>query len=82
MTFREKLEIVRALEKLKIDAIELPRIEDAKADSLLNRTIASMMATELSATVGYTAESIEEAWESIRAAKRPVLHVMLPVSTV
>ncbi|MBR4444002.1 MAG: hypothetical protein IKS52_12125 [Clostridia bacterium] len=82
LTFREKLEIVRALEKLKIDAIELPRIEDGKADSLLNRTIASMMTTELSATVGYTAESIEEAWESIRTARKPVLHVMLPVSTV
>ena len=47
LTFREKLEIVRALDKLKIDTIELPRIEDAKADSLLNRTVASMIATEL-----------------------------------
>ena len=82
LTFREKLEIVRALDKLKIDGIELPRIEDAKADSLLNRTIASMISTEVSATVGFTAESVEAAWESIRAAKKPVLHVVLPVSTV
>ncbi|MBR3504821.1 MAG: hypothetical protein IKO07_11370 [Clostridia bacterium] len=82
LTFREKLEIVRALDKLKIDTIELPRIEDAKADSLLNRTVASMIATEISATVGLDAGSVKEAWESIRAAKKPVLHVMLPVSTV
>ena len=33
MTFREKLEIVRALDRLKIDVIELPRIEDSRADS-------------------------------------------------
>ena len=82
LTFKEKLEIVRALDKLKIDTIELPRIEDGKADSLLNRTLASLTATELSATVGYTVESVAAAWESIRAAKKSALHVMLPVSTV
>ena len=82
LTFREKLEIVRSLEKLRVDTIELPRIEDGKADSLLNRTVASMVSSELSATVGYTADSVKEAWESIRAAKKPALHVILPVSTV
>jgi len=82
MTFREKLEIVRALDRLKVDVIELPRIVDGRTDSLLNRTVASMVTSELSATVGQDAASVGEAWESIRAAKKPVLHVMLPVSTV
>ena len=82
LTFREKLETVRALDKLHVDTIELPKIEDSKTDSLTNRTIASMISTELSATVGQTADSVRETWESIRAAKKPVLHVMLPVSNV
>ena len=82
LTFREKLEIVRSLDKLRIDTIELPRIEDGRTDGLLNRTVASMVSAEVSATVGDTVQSVEEAWESIRAAKKPALHVILPVSTV
>ena len=82
LTFKEKLEMARCLDRLKVDAIELAPITDGKADQLANKTIATMVNTVVSATAGQTVESIDEAWESIRTARRPQLHVMMPVSPV
>ena len=47
MSFKEKLEIARTLDRLKLDTIELPPIGAAKADQLSNKTIASMVSTAL-----------------------------------
>jgi len=82
LSFKEKLEMARCLDRLKVDVIELAPITGGKADQLANKTIASMVNTVVSATAGETIESIEEAWESIRSAKHPQLHIMLPVSPV
>ena len=82
LTFKEKLEMARALDRLKVDAIELPAITGGKADVLSNKTIASMVSTAVSATVDVTAASVEETWESVRAARQPVLNVLAPASPV
>ena len=44
LSFKERLEITRTLDRLQADAIELPPIRDAKADALRNKTIASLVA--------------------------------------
>lgn len=82
LSFKEKLEMARCLDRLKVDAIELAPITGGKADQLANKTIASMVNTVVSATVGQDEASIDEAWESIRNARHPQLHVMMPVSPV
>ena len=82
LTFKEKLEIARSLDRLKADTIELAPISGSKADQLANRTIASMVATRISAAVDISAGNIEETWESIRTAKKPKLNLLVPVSTV
>ena len=82
LSFREKLEAVRTLDKLKLDGIELAAIVDEKTDSLLNRTLSSLIASELIVPVGLTVESVRAAWESVKSAQKPVLHVMAPLSTV
>ncbi|MBE5774444.1 MAG: hypothetical protein E7337_11000 [Clostridiales bacterium] len=82
LSFKEKLEMARCLDRVKADVIELAPIADGKADQLANKTIASMVNTVVSATCGMTVESVEEAWESIRNAKHPKLHIMTPVSPV
>ena len=51
MTFKEKLEIARSLDRLKVDALEVPPISGSKADQLANRTIASMISCRISAAV-------------------------------
>lgn len=82
LSFKEKLEMARCLDRLKVDVIELPPIINGKADQLAHKTIAAMVNTVVSATANLTVESIEETWESIRNAKHPQLHIMAPVSTV
>ena len=51
LSFKEKLEVARSLDRLKADTIELAPISDSKADQLANRTIASMVVTRISAAV-------------------------------
>jgi len=82
MSFKEKLEVARTLDRLKLDTIELPAIGAAKADQLSNKTIASMVGTALSAAVEIGCGMVEETWESIRTARHPQLNLLVPVSTV
>ena len=83
LSFKERVEIARTLDRLQVDTVELPAIRDPKTDVLSNKTIASVVsAAHLSAAVGLTEESVEQAWESVKGARRPALHVMVPVSPV
>ena len=82
MTFKDKLEIARILDRLKVDAIELAPITGSKAEQLTNRTVASMVSARVSAAVEVSAGNIEETWDSIRNAKEPSLNLLVPVSTV
>ncbi len=82
MTFKEKLEIARTLDRLKVDAIELAPISAGKAEQLANRTIASMVSARVSAAVDISVGNIEETWDSIRSAREPSLNILVPVSTV
>ena len=82
MSFKEKLEVARTLDRLKLDTIKLPAIGAAKADQLSNKTIASMVSTALSAAVEIGCGMVEETWESIRTARHPQLNLLVPVSTV
>ena len=82
LTFKEKLEIARSLDRLRADTIELAPISGKKADQLANRTIASMVVTRISAAVDISVGNVEETWESVRTAKKPKLNIIAPVSTV
>lgn len=82
-TFKEKIEICRQLEKLKVDVIELPAIENPKSDILFVRTASSFMGScVLSVCVGMTSESFDYAVQAVSAAKAPRLRIEVPVSPV
>ena len=80
LAFKEKLEIARSLDRLKADTIELAPISSSRADQLANRTIASMVATRISAAVDIAEGNIEETWESVRSARKPKLNLLVPTS--
>ncbi len=83
LSFKERVEIARTLDRLGVDEIELPALRDGKAGVLSNKTIASVVSSaRLSAAVGTTEESVTETWESVKAARQAVLHIMLPASSV
>lgn len=81
LSFREKTEIAKQLDKLGADVIELPAMKNEKADMLLIKNIASVVEkSALSVTAGFTRESVEAAFSCIKDAKHPVINIALPVS--
>ncbi len=83
LSFKEKIEIVRQLEKLNINAIELPAIENKKSDVLLVRTISSFVQSSIiSVAAGMSEDGVDFAIEALSAAKNPRIRVELPVSPV
>ncbi len=82
ISFKEKLEIARMIDHLRVDVIELPPIGAGKADLLSNKTIASMVKNGISAAVEINSDAVEETWDSIRTAAHPQINLLCPVSTV
>ena len=83
LTFKEKLELVKLLDKLGIDCIELSPITRSKADSLCIKSIAQTVrnaAVAVPASLENT--SIDETWEALKEAAHPVLQIICPVSSV
>ena len=81
LSFREKTEIAKQLDKLGVDVIELPVIKNEKTDALLVKNIANV--TEkcaVSIPSGYTKESVDAAYACVKDAKCPVINVALPMS--
>ncbi len=83
LSFKEKIEIVRQLEKLNIDAIELPAIENKKTDVLLVRTISSFVKNSIiSVAAGMSIDGVELAAEALSATQKPRIRIELPLSPV
>jgi len=82
-TFKEKIEIARQLERLKVDIIELPCIQNGKTDILLVRTLSSFVKNSiLSVAVSVLPGSLENALEALSGASHPRIRVEVPVSPV
>jgi 2-isopropylmalate synthase len=82
-SFKEKTEIARQLEKLNVDVIELPEIQNTKSDILFVRTAASFVKNSIiSVAAGLSAQSIEDAASALTNAAKPRIRIELPVSTV
>jgi len=83
LSFREKVEMAKLMDKLNYETIELPMIANEKTDTLLIKTIAAALkSSALVCRVGDTTESIDLAWNALKGAKRPVLQVAIPTSIV
>ena len=82
LSFKQKLEIARKLERLGVDAVELPEIGSAKADTLLVRTISSFVKTSaISVAASSSLESVERAAEALSSAAHPRIRIELPMSS-
>lgn len=81
-SFKEKIEIARQLQNLCVDVIELPAIENVKSDSLLIRTITSVVKKSIiSVAVGMTKKSVEDTVAALNGALNARLRIEVPVST-
>lgn len=82
-SFREKIEIARNLENLKVDVIELPEIIEEKVDALLVKTVASFVKNGIiSVGAGVFASSVDNAINTLSSIKNSRVRIELPVSPV
>jgi 2-isopropylmalate synthase len=83
MSFKEKLEPAKLLEKLRVDIIETGYVSDSPADAVFIRTLASSIETSaVSVPVTLDKQSVDRTWSALSKAKRPILNIVTPTSTV
>ncbi len=83
LSFKEKLETAKFLDKMNVDVLELAELENLKTDALFARTVATTVTScAVSLPVGFSRETLDNAWANIRKAKHPRLRLDVPVSTV
>ena len=82
LSFKEKFEIARLLEKLCVTVIEFPELSDSKEDALLLRTCASAVKSSILSVAVKDAASIETAVSALAGVKNFALRVEASLSPV
>lgn len=82
LSFKEKIEIAKLLDKLNTDVIEMAAIENTATDTLLLKTLSSLLKNSQLAVVAGTKDQIDKAAAAISGAKSKRLIVSLPTSNV
>ena len=82
LTFKEKFEIARLLEKLCVTVIEFPELSDGKEDALLLRTCASFVKKSILSVAVKDQASIDAATDALAGVKNIALRVEAALSPV
>ncbi len=83
LSFKEKIEIAKLLDRLNVSVIELAPSSGSKVDGVLIRTICSCVKNSaISLPVSLTENGVAEAYELIKNSKKPRLQINVPMSTV
>ncbi|MCF0135941.1 MAG: hypothetical protein HUJ69_05910 [Lachnospiraceae bacterium] len=83
LSFREKIETAKLLDRLEIGAIELPVIDKVQVDSLLVKSVAAAVrSAAVALPVAWSEEGVDIAWAALQKAGRPRLQLCVPVSPV
>ncbi len=81
LSFREKLSIAKNLERMGVDAVELPNVNDNKEECIVCRTIAEGIVSSAVAIEACACQS-QTAFDCVKIAKNKRVQIALPVSTV
>ena len=83
LSFKEKIELPKLLDKLNVNVIELEGISQPKVDALRIKSIASTVKNSIVAVpVALNKESVDATWNAVKEAKNPRLQVVASVSPV
>ncbi len=83
LSFKEKIELSKLLDKLGLDIIELEPIAQLRTDSLRIKSVAAAVTDSIIAVpVHLDPVSVEQTWAALQNAKKPRLQVCAPVSSV
>lgn len=82
-SFKEKIDIIKMLDKTGVDRIVMPPIENERADTLLLHTVAPLVKNaEVYCVSGYSLQDLNKAINAVKDCKKPGITVALPTSTV
>ena len=83
LSFKEKIELCKLLDKLGVSVIELEPIVQAKIDSLRIKSVAAAVRDSIIAVpVSLSEESVLQTWNALKEARKARLQVSAPVSPV
>ena len=83
LSFKEKLETAKLLEKLQIDVIETGSVGGSPADAAFIRTLASSLEySTISVPVTLDKAGVNKVWNALSKAKKPRMNIIVPTSTV
>ena len=83
LSFKEKIELSKLLDKLGVDYIELDGIKDIRTDSLQIKSVAAAVTDcGVAVPVELNKESVAMTWAALSLAKHPRLQVFAPASAV
>ena len=83
LSFKNKIELSKLLDKLGVSVIELEGIENPRVDGLRIKSIAAVVSgSVLAVPVQLDEENVEQTWNALQQARYPRLQVCAPVSSV
>ena len=83
LSFKEKIELSKLLDKLGVSVIELEPISQPRIDSLRIKSVAATVKDSILAVpVALNEESVRITWNALKEAKKARLQVCAPVSPV
>lgn len=84
LSFREKIELAKLLDKIGMNVIETAPIRNKRTDSLLIKSLASAVReSTIAVPLSFTkSDTVDITWNALKEAKNPRLQVVVPVSTV
>ena len=83
LTFKEKLELAKLLDKLGVDVIEADRLSGNKADALCIKSFAQVVkSSTIAVAVAPDKDNIDETWTALGGAEKKRLQLTCPVSSV
>ncbi len=83
MNIHEKLEIAKHLECLKVDVIEAGFAVASKEDFEAIKTIAkSIKGSSVAALARTLSKDVDTAWEAVKSAKQPRIHIFIATSDI
>jgi len=83
LSFKEKLETAKLLEKLQIDVVETGYVGASPADAVFIRTLASTLeSSAVCVPVTLDKQDIGRTWDALSKAKKPRLNIIVPTSAV
>ena len=81
LSFKEKIELAKLLDRLNVSVIEVGELRSRKIDSLLVKSIASAVRqSAVAVPVTLEEDSVAVTWAALKEARRPRLQLKAPMS--